>query len=81
MCLDFESLIRSVYKLTHLPVTQVAFAEGYHAKEKTELDSKNTFSSRAFRLVFYLCLLWLAIQVIQVFSAVGGGGQTGVKFY
>lgn len=57
---------------------KVAFAEGYHAKEKTETDSKNTFTSRAFRLVFYLCLLWLGIQIIQVFSAVGGGPVRGL---
>ena len=51
----------------------MAFAEGYHAKERTETDSKNTMSGRAFRLIFYLCLLWLGIQLIQVFTAVGGG--------
>ncbi|KAL8572122.1 hypothetical protein ACOMHN_052919 [Nucella lapillus] len=57
---------------------KVAFAEGYHAKEKTETDSKNTLTSRAFRLVFYLCLLWLGIQIIQVFTAVGGGPVRGL---
>ncbi|KAK7092223.1 ATP-dependent zinc metalloprotease YME1L-like [Littorina saxatilis] len=57
---------------------KVAFAEGYHAKEKTETDSKNSFSSRAFRFVFYLCLIWLGIQVIQVFTAVGGGPVRGL---
>ncbi|KAK7495704.1 hypothetical protein BaRGS_00013151, partial [Batillaria attramentaria] len=57
---------------------KVAFAEGYHAKEKTETESKNTLSSRAFRLVFYLCLVWLGLQLIQVFTAVGGGPVRGL---
>jgi hypothetical protein len=54
---------------------QVAFAEGYHAKEKSDVESKNTFTSKMLRFVFYLCLFWLALQVIQVFtgSMVGGG--------
>ncbi|PVD35881.1 hypothetical protein C0Q70_02850 [Pomacea canaliculata] len=57
---------------------KVAFAEGYHAKEKTETESKNTVLSRGFRFIFYLCLLWLGLQVIQVFSAVGGGPVRGL---
>lgn len=57
---------------------KVAFAEGYHAKEKSESESKNSLSSRAFRIVFYLCLFWLGLQLIQVFSAVGGGPVRGL---
>lgn len=57
---------------------KVAFAEGYHAKERNESDSKNSFSSRAFRLIFYLCLLWLGLQLIQIFTSVGGGPVRGL---
>lgn len=52
---------------------KVAFAEGYMANDKKEGEpTKNTFLSRTLRVFVYLCAFWLAIQVLQIFSAMGG---------
>ncbi|XP_071103967.1 ATP-dependent zinc metalloprotease YME1L-like isoform X2 [Haliotis cracherodii] len=58
---------------------KVAFAEGYHANSKQEShDTKNTVLNRTLRFLFYMCMLWLLVQVVQVFTAVGGTGVRGL---
>ncbi|XP_046570348.1 ATP-dependent zinc metalloprotease YME1L-like isoform X2 [Haliotis rubra] len=58
---------------------KVAFAEGYHANSKQESpDTKNSMLNRTLRFLFYMCMLWLLVQVVQVFTAVGGTGVRGL---
>ncbi|XP_064610256.1 ATP-dependent zinc metalloprotease YME1L-like [Liolophura sinensis] len=58
---------------------KVAFAEGYMANDKKEGEpTKNTFLSRTVRVFVYMCVFWLAIQVLQIFSAMGGTGVRGL---
>ncbi|KAL5009659.1 hypothetical protein ScPMuIL_011964 [Solemya velum] len=56
---------------------KVAFAEGYTASEKKDSDPKHSFMTKILKTFIYVALFWLAIQVFQVFSAMGGG--TGVR--
>jgi len=54
---------------------KVAFAEGYLANDKKKGDPEvkwNSLPRRALRIGLTLLLFWLAFQLLQTYSALGG---------
>ncbi|XP_041372090.1 ATP-dependent zinc metalloprotease YME1L-like [Gigantopelta aegis] len=53
---------------------KIAFAEGYQANQKTDrVALKTTLLTKTLRIFLFLLLAWLFVQVVQIFTAVGGG--------
>jgi len=51
---------------------QVAFAEGYTAHDKKEVDGASLWVRRLVRLAWYGLFVWLLLQIVQSYGAMGG---------
>ena len=51
---------------------KVAFAEGYAAHNKRDADPSTSWTRRGIKIVFYAVLIWIAFQLIQGYSPLGG---------
>lgn len=59
---------------------KVAFAEGYMANEKRaeSVAMLTTWPRRMIRVIWYALVLWLAISILQTYSALGGNMKINV---
>lgn len=59
---------------------KVAFAEGYMANEKKGESTAVLMSwpRRVLRIVWYALIIWLAVQILQTYSAMGGNMKINV---
>ena len=55
-----------------LLLPQVAFAEGYTAHDKKEVDGASLWVRRLVRLAWYGLFVWLLLQIVQSYGAMGG---------
>lgn len=51
---------------------KVAFAEGYAANDKREAEYASPWPKRIARIILYGVLIWLLLQILQGYSAIGG---------
>ena len=51
---------------------KIAFAEGYAANDKRETEQFAVWPRRIARFILYGLILWLGLQVLQGYSAIGG---------
>ena len=51
---------------------QVAFAEGYTAHDKKEVDGASLWVRRVVRLAWYGLFVWLLLQIAQSYGGMGG---------
>ncbi len=69
----FKGLVK---EYDHAPEVQdrmkLAFAEGYAANERKESENLTGWSRKALKFVWYGLAIWLAFQLIQGYSAIGG---------
>lgn len=58
---------------------KIAFAEGYMAKDKKESPgSVSSWSRRLLKFAWYGLILWLVLQLLQTYTAIGGNMKISV---